>query len=176
MSTGTVGLMQSIAWTHAQNVGLMSGIADASSAPSLRSAWFTFCGSSPRRWCACWLPSLHLTDEDAAIQPAWLERPPVSVRPRHTALGRAKGWSGPDLLSGRHKVSFTGPGPDYKDVVAVQIDARRQLVLHKTTRVSCLLGRPAPFEISFTYALVPGDEATCKDRLAELGLKPFEAS
>jgi hypothetical protein len=39
-----------------------------------------------------------------------------------------------------------------------------------------LLGRPAPFEISFTYALVPGDEATCKDRLAELGLKPFEAS
>jgi hypothetical protein len=89
-----------------------------------------------------------------------LERPPVSLRPRHTALGRAKGWSGPDLLIGRHKVSFTGPGPDYKDVAAVQIDASGQQVLHNDDKSFVLGSRagtlPGGDDVISAFAAGPG--------------------
>jgi hypothetical protein len=116
MSTGTVGLMQSIA-----NIGLPSAVVAISrSSTIVATAPQVQADEALDAFPKCWLDErhrrrvicavvtvslvhvlwfftsplvymlvdqrLHLTDEDVAIQPAWLERPPVSVRHRHTAL------------------------------------------------------------------------------------------
>src|SRR6266567_4630358 len=76
------------------------------------------------RWCSLLVDQIH-TPRLATLQSTplgwngtWLQFGPATPG----VIG-PKGWSGPDVLVGGHMVDFTGPGPDYKPVAKLEIDA-----------------------------------------------------
>jgi hypothetical protein len=88
-----------------------------------------FCTS---RWCAL------LVDQFYTQRLATLQSTPLGWNGSWIQFGSGianiigpLGWSGSELGMGGHIVDLTGPGPDYKQVATLKVDAGDQLVLLK---------------------------------------------
>jgi hypothetical protein len=95
------------------------------------------------RWCSL------LVDQFYTERLATLQSSPLGWNGNRLQFGPAvsnilgpTGWTGPDLLNGGHIVDLTGPGPDYKQVAELKVNADDQLMLLKDGK-SFVLGSRA---------------------------------
>lgn len=114
------------------------------------------------RWCSL------LIDRVYTAPLATLQSTPLGWNGTYLQFGPSipgtlgpKGWHGAELLMSAHIVDLSGPGPDYKQVAALQVDANDQLLLVDGGR-NFVLGiragtMPGADEPVPAYAAEPGD-------------------
>ena len=115
------------------------------------------------QWCSLLVDQIY-TPRLAAFQSTplgwngvWLQFGPGIAH-----IGGPEGWSGPALLIGGHTVDFTGRGPDYKQVVSLEVDANGRLALLLDDGNSFVLGSragtlPGGDDVIPAFAAGPGN-------------------
>ena len=132
------------------------------------------------RWCALAIDQIY-TPRLATLQSTpigwngvWLQFGPGIAN-----YGGPKGGSGDDVFIGGQIVDFTGPGPDYRDIASLVVEAGGQLVLHKGGS-SFIFGPragtvPGGDDVIPAFAAGPGDETSVTvDRSLLSWPAPFE--
>jgi hypothetical protein len=117
------------------------------------------------RWCSL------LVDQFYTERLATLQSSPLGWNGNRLQFGPAvsnilgpTGWTGPDLLNGGHIVDLTGPGPDYKQVAELKVNADDQLMLLKDGKSFVLGSRagtlPGADDVITAFAAGAGDTSS----------------
>jgi len=115
------------------------------------------------RWCSLLVDQVYtprlttLQSTPLGWNGVWLQFGPGIAH-----IGGPEGWSGPALLIGGHTVDLTGPGPDYKQVASLEVDANGRLALLLNDGNSFVLGSragtlPGGDGVVPAFAAGPGD-------------------